>query len=67
LLCGEKDGIKIQGYDLGNSPLEHTTEVVKDKTIILNTTNGTKAIKRSGLAQKIIIGSFLNLDTISST
>lgn len=61
LLSGEKDGITIEGYDLGNSPLEHTEQVVKGKTIILNTTNGTKAIKRSGLADRIIIGSFLNL------
>lgn len=63
LLSGEKDGITIQGYDLGNSPLEHTEEAVKGKTIILNTTNGTKAIRRCHLAGKIVIGSFLNLDT----
>ncbi|HKK46511.1 MAG TPA: 2-phosphosulfolactate phosphatase [Balneolaceae bacterium] len=64
LLSGEKDGVKIQGYDLGNSPLEHSANTVQDKTIILNTTNGTKAIKRSGHADKIIIGSFLNLQTV---
>jgi len=62
LLSGEKDGVKIQGYDLGNSPLEHAREVVKDQTIILNTTNGTKAIKRSGLAKTILVGAFLNLN-----
>lgn len=61
LLSGEKDGVTIEGYDLGNSPLEHTAGVVSGKTIILNTTNGTKAIKRCGLADRIIIGSFLNL------
>lgn len=61
LLSGEKDGMKIQGYDLGNSPLEHDRDVVRNKTIILNTTNGTKAIKRAGLADTIIIGAFLNL------
>jgi len=64
LLSGEKDGVKIQGYDLDNSPLRHSLENVKDKTIILNTTNGTKAIKRSSLAERIIIGSFLNLETV---
>lgn len=64
LLSGEKDGVKIEGYDLTNSPLEHTGEVVRNKTVILNTTNGTKAIKRSGLAENIIVGSFLNLSTI---
>src|SRR5699024_6156876 len=64
LLCGEKDGVKIEGYDLGNSPLDYTSEAVESKTIILNTTNGTKAIKRSGLARQIVIGSFLNLQAI---
>ncbi|MGD8428163.1 MAG: 2-phosphosulfolactate phosphatase [Balneolaceae bacterium] len=64
LMSGEKDGIKIEGYDLGNSPLSHTSEIVKNKTIILNTTNGTKAIKRSALARNIIIGSFLNLNAV---
>lgn len=64
LLCGEKDGVKIEGYDLGNSPLDYTEERVEDKTIILNTTNGTKAIKRAGLADEIIIGSFLNLEAL---
>lgn len=64
LLSGEKDGIKIEGYDLGNSPLDYTTDRVEAKTIIFNTTNGTKAIKRAGLAREIVIGSFLNLDVI---
>lgn len=64
LLSGEKDGITIQGYDLGNSPLEHTEETVRGKTIILNTTNGTKAIRRCHLADQIVVGSFLNLETI---
>jgi 2-phosphosulfolactate phosphatase len=64
LLSGEKDGITIEGYDLGNSPLEHTEQVVKGKTIILNTTNGTKAIRRCGLADHIVVGSFLNLAAV---
>ncbi|WP_372634198.1 2-phosphosulfolactate phosphatase [Fodinibius sp.] len=64
LLCGEKDGVKIEGYDLGNSPLDYTGAIVEDKTIILNTTNGTRAIKRSGLANRVLIGSFLNLRTL---
>ncbi len=61
LLCGEKDGKKIEGYQLGNSPLEYTPEVVEGKTIILNTTNGTKAVKKATIAEEVIIGSFLNL------
>lgn len=64
LLCGEKDGVKIEGYDFGNSPFEYTSEAVRDKTIILNTTNGTKAIKRAGLAHEIYIAGFLNLSAV---
>lgn len=64
LLSGEKDGIKIEGYDLGNSPIAYNRDIIKDKTIILNTTNGTKAIKRCSLAKNIAIGSFLNLEVI---
>ncbi|MEX2600046.1 MAG: 2-phosphosulfolactate phosphatase [Balneolaceae bacterium] len=64
LLCGEKDGIKIEGYDLGNSPLEYTPERIGGKTLILNTTNGTKAIKKSLTAETIYIAAFLNLDAV---
>lgn len=64
LLCGEKDGVKIDGYDLGNSPLEYTPEAVKGKTLIFNTTNGTKAIKKSLGSATIYIASFLNLEAI---
>lgn len=62
LLCGEKDGIKIQDFDLGNSPFEYTEEVVKDKTIVLTTTNGTVAIQQALLASNIYIASFLNAE-----
>lgn len=64
LLCGEKDGMKIQGYDLGNSPLEYTPEMVSGKTLIFNTTNGTKAIKKSLGSAKVYIASFLNLTAV---
>jgi 2-phosphosulfolactate phosphatase len=64
LLCGEKEGIKIDGYQLGNSPLEYTREVVDGKTIILNTTNGTKAVKKASSSRDLIIGSFINLKQV---
>lgn len=53
LLCGERDGSRIEGFDLGNSPLEFRPEAVKDKTLIMATTNGTPALaglKQAGLA-----------------
>lgn len=64
LLCGEKNGVKIEGYHLGNSPAEYTREVIADKTIILNTTNGTKTIKRASLANHLYVGCFLNQTSI---
>jgi len=64
LLGGEREGIKVEGFDLGNSPREYKREVVKDKTIIFSTTNGVKTLEMSKNAHRIIIGSFLNLHTI---
>lgn len=64
LLCGEKDGIKIDGYDLGNSPLEFTKELVGGKNLIFNTTNGTKAIKKAVGSQNIYVAAFLNVTAI---
>lgn len=64
LLCGEKDGEKIEGYDLGNSPLEYSKDVVKGKTLIFNTTNGTKAIKKTLGSSQVFIASFLNVGTV---
>lgn len=60
LLGGERDGIKIDGYDLGNSPLEYTSERVSGKTVILNTTNGTRALSKATAARHLVVGSFLN-------
>src|SRR3954452_22855425 len=43
LLAGEKDCIRIPGFHLGNSPLEMSESAVRGKTLIVTTTNGTKA------------------------
>ena len=64
LLGGEREGIKIKGFDLGNSPREYKRELVKDKTIIFSTTNGVKALEMVKSAYRIIIGSFLNLQVV---
>ena len=65
LLCGERDAEKIEGYDLGNSPLEYATTVVGGKTVILNTTNGTAALARAGAAEHLITGCFLNAGAVA--
>ncbi len=66
LLCGEKGGLKVEGYKLGNSPLEYERQIVEKKTIILKTTNGTQAIARCSTARDILIGSFLNLSALGN-
>lgn len=64
LVAAERDGEIIEGFDLGNSPFGYMNPRVKGKTIAITTTNGTQAIDAAKHANKIIIGSFLNLDTV---
>ena len=56
----------FQGLILANSPFSYTKEKVAGKTIVLTTTNGTQALHLSRKAKKIVIGSFLNLTSLSS-
>lgn len=64
LLGGEENSDKIRGFDLGNSPLEYTHDLVRGQKIILCTTNGTKAVCNSSGARAIFIGSFLNASAV---
>ncbi len=68
LLMGERNGIKPQGFDYGNSPTEIyaiSSRVLQDKWVILTTTNGTKAINYSKDANTIVIASMRNLPTVT--
>lgn len=60
LIAGERDGIKVTGFDFGNSPLEFKEANLKDICLILSTSNGTRAIKNARQAEKILIASLLN-------
>lgn len=57
---GERDGLKFDSFQLGNSPLEYTEEVVSGKTVVLKTTNGTNAIMASRSSETMVIGCFNN-------
>jgi 2-phosphosulfolactate phosphatase len=63
--AGERDGKKVDGFDLGNSPFEYQDPELKGKKIAFTTTNGTQAIVKSLGAKEIIIGSFLNLTAVT--
>ena len=51
VLCGERNGKVIEGFKLGNSPFEYTPEIVKSKSLVFSTTNGTVAISKSKFAK----------------
>ena len=64
LLGGERQGVCIDGFDLGNSPGDYTQERVRDKTIAFTTTNGTKAMQTCRGADRVLIASFSNLTAV---
>lgn len=64
LTAGERDGKKVDGFDLGNSPFEYMDPILKGKRIAFTTTNGTQAIAKAAGAKDIIIGSFLNVSAV---
>lgn len=64
LLGGERGGVRIDGFDLGNSPFEYPREIVQGKVVVFTTTNGTKALLRASQADEVYIGSFLNLSAV---
>jgi 2-phosphosulfolactate phosphatase len=61
VLGGERHGVKIDGFDLGNSPAEYTSERVSGKVIAFTTTNGTHAILESAAAGCVVLGCYANL------
>ena len=64
LCAAERNALKVDGFDFGNSPFEYQNAELKNKSLAFTTTNGTKAIKLSQQAgaSQISIGSFLNLN-----
>jgi len=60
MLGGERNALKIKGFHYSNSPLEYTRETIDGKTLVMTTTNGTKAIKGCVGASAILIGAMIN-------
>lgn len=61
LLAGERQGRRIPGFDLGNSPREMQESVVRDKTLIMTTTNGTMALLATAGAARVYLAAAVNL------
>lgn len=60
ILGGERDGKPVDGFGAGNSPAEYGAERVKGKTIVLTTTNGTRALSRAKAGSAVAVGGFVN-------
>ena len=65
LIAGERNGQKVEGFDLGNSPFDYMNPRYQGKNVAVTTTNGTVAIERVRHADEILIGSFLNMSALT--
>ena len=65
LLGGEREGERIPGFDLGNSPREYAPERVRGKTIVLTTSNGTRALLTARAARSAAVLGLVNLRAVA--
>jgi len=66
LLCGERRGRKVEGFDLGNSPAEFTSAAVGDKRLVMSTTNGTRAFNLARESPRVLACAFTNLGAVAA-
>jgi 2-phosphosulfolactate phosphatase len=64
LRAGERGGAKVEGCDLGNSPLDCTPEFVGGKRLFISTTNGTRALQRVEKSSMVVAGSIINRQSV---
>jgi 2-phosphosulfolactate phosphatase len=64
LRAGERGGAKVEGCDLGNSPLDCTPSFVGGKRLFLSTTNGTRTLQRVEKSPVVLAGCFINRQTV---
>jgi 2-phosphosulfolactate phosphatase len=65
LLCGERQGVRIDGFDLGNSPTELSGADLDNRTIVMTTTNGTQALTALLGARRVYVGALVNFNAIA--
>ena len=64
LLAGERHCVKVDGFDLGNSPAEFIRDAVAGRTVVMTTTNGTAALLRCAEADEVLVGCFANFKAL---
>jgi 2-phosphosulfolactate phosphatase len=60
LRAGERGGSKVAGFELGNSPLDCTPELVQGRRLFISTTNGTRALQRVQHAPTVLAAALIN-------
>lgn len=65
VLCGERKGVKIEGFDLGNSPREFTVEAIGGKRLVMSTTNGTRALVAGAEGERLLVCALTNLGAVA--
>lgn len=66
LLGGERGGVRIAGFDFGNSPAEYTRSAIAGRRLAFTTTNGTRALLKCRQAAEIAIGCILNINALAA-
>ena len=64
LIAAERDGIKLDFADIGNSPLYFTRELVEGRCIAYSTTNGTHTINLAAKCHSAAVGAFINMSAL---
>jgi 2-phosphosulfolactate phosphatase len=64
LLGGERGGVPLPGFDRGNSPREYTAAACGGTTLVLTTTNGTRALLRAAEAERVLVAGFVNYSAV---
>jgi len=64
VLAGERRSLRIDGFDLGNSPAEFVSARVAQKTVVLTTSNGTRAFARAAKAKECVAGAIVNRSAV---
>jgi len=65
VLAGERDNVKIENFNLGNSPAEFTKEAVGGRFVIMTTTNGTAVYRDTHGAELVICGALVNISRVA--
>jgi len=65
-LAGERRMLPIEGFDLGNSPAQFTTDAVGGMTVLMTTTNGTRALVGAQGAVDVVVAAYVNLSVVTA-